>query len=672
MHDISTCGFQQVDNLNSRLKFTDSPAMKEIGGCCQDPQHDNYCADNLLQTQKNNCLVLSCSDAGHETFNKQERARSASPVTITGRHNNPLRRSSLTHKRAATYMVKDLYRSRTVAKLVSESKLLSKAQSRLLYEIPSFIPSDFGLEFCSRTRIKQTVADEGLKDPIFIDGNQKIGKFSNPFSIYGVESFTMKRNNTSNVIDCISKFNSQTHPQNVQKYALKKVNHCLLHADAISLKPKAIPQAAIALALEAHFLASVSHPNILSIRGIADPNLTPLGQMFFVVDQLHETLEQRITRKWIPNWKKYECINDGFLTDMFGTTSSQSKQSQHQKEALEFHLERHNAARELASALEHLHENRIVHRDIKPANIGFLMPSQVNSDNTNAHESRYHNSGRLQLFDFGIASELPSSTMFRENKRSKINGDVSSHVKDETFLLTPCVGTIRYMAPEVYLGRNYGTAADVYSMGIVFYQMFSLSTPYKGMTEKCMKSCVFQGGMRPGMEIQRYWYKDLRDLIPECWSQSLFRRPGAQEVAARLNLMVAQAENAIKSLEPKDSHNTEPFEIEDSQQRRGSLKDTIKKVIGRRMSLDKGLHKTTKRRHSIGGWIFEMENKPLKNETYNPNRRRSMGQTLITSAVQNLTASLERSNCTNSPEYRKRAQRRCSATKYSPGMESLF
>ena len=73
----------------------------------------------------------------------------------------------------------------------------------------------------------------------------------------------------------------------------------------------------------------------------------------------------------------------------------------------------------------------IVHRDIKPENI---MVS---------------NNGDYKLGDFGIARFMDHSTMATK------------------------IGTINYMAPEVYLGRKYGHAADIYSLGLVLYWLLN-------------------------------------------------------------------------------------------------------------------------------------------------------------------------------------------------------
>jgi serine/threonine-protein kinase len=94
---------------------------------------------------------------------------------------------------------------------------------------------------------------------------------------------------------------------------------------------------------------------------------------------------------------------------------------------------------QLCSALAQAHAERVIHRDIKPANI------LITSD------------GRVKVGDFGVARLAEGST------------DGAS---------ATIVGTPRYMAPEQARGRSATPATDVYSVGIVMYEMVAGSPPF--------------------------------------------------------------------------------------------------------------------------------------------------------------------------------------------------
>jgi len=99
----------------------------------------------------------------------------------------------------------------------------------------------------------------------------------------------------------------------------------------------------------------------------------------------------------------------------------------------------------LARALEYVHNQKIVHRDIKPANI--LIDDH----------------GRPRLSDFGIA------TMIEENETAATMTGVG-------------VGTPEYMSPEQASGHTVGFQADIYSLGIVFFELVTGRKPFTAET----------------------------------------------------------------------------------------------------------------------------------------------------------------------------------------------
>ncbi|MFI3115215.1 MAG: Stk1 family PASTA domain-containing Ser/Thr kinase [Clostridia bacterium] len=98
---------------------------------------------------------------------------------------------------------------------------------------------------------------------------------------------------------------------------------------------------------------------------------------------------------------------------------------------------------QIAEALEHAHSRGIIHQDIKPHNIMLLRD------------------GTLKVADFGIAK--------LENE-------------GETKVIKEAIGSVHYVSPEQAKGNTIDTRTDIYSLGVVMYEMVTGRTPYKGDT----------------------------------------------------------------------------------------------------------------------------------------------------------------------------------------------
>ncbi|MBW1673522.1 MAG: serine/threonine protein kinase, partial [Deltaproteobacteria bacterium] len=95
---------------------------------------------------------------------------------------------------------------------------------------------------------------------------------------------------------------------------------------------------------------------------------------------------------------------------------------------------------ETADALEYAHNNNVIHRDIKPANIMLLKI------------------GKVTVTDFGIAKSMSAS-----KTRSGI-----------------ILGTPNYMSPEQIMGRHIDARSDIFSLGVVFFQLLTGELPFTG------------------------------------------------------------------------------------------------------------------------------------------------------------------------------------------------
>lgn len=219
---------------------------------------------------------------------------------------------------------------------------------------------------------------------------------------------------------------------------------------------------------ETAMLANLDHKNIIKLYGRAAGDLTDAFVLndgyFILLDRLDETLHQRID-----TWKSRSGVRSGSPA----VTVAQIE-----------------VARSVADAVAYLHSKKIVFRDLKPDNVGFDA------------------NGVLKLFDFGFAIGLPERD--EENPAG--------------FLFDKC-GTPRYMAPEVALSLGYGLKADMYSFGMLLWEICALIKPFDYMKSHCQfQEAVFMGGERPEIEEQN-WPVAIKEIIRECWSADPSQRP---------------------------------------------------------------------------------------------------------------------------------------------------
>lgn len=136
---------------------------------------------------------------------------------------------------------------------------------------------------------------------------------------------------------------------------------------------------------------------------------------------------------------------------------------------------------QIAEALEHAHKNHIVHRDIKPHNI------MVTED------------GRVKVTDFGIARAASSSTVTN-----------TSNV----------IGSVHYFSPEQARGGYTDEKSDIYSLGIVMYEMITGKVPYEGDSPISVALKHIQEEIIPPREIDSTVPINLQNIIIKCAKKS--------------------------------------------------------------------------------------------------------------------------------------------------------
>ncbi|XP_057490034.1 serine/threonine-protein kinase STY46-like isoform X1 [Actinidia eriantha] len=142
---------------------------------------------------------------------------------------------------------------------------------------------------------------------------------------------------------------------------------------------------------------------------------------------------------------------------------------------------------DVSKGMNYLHQNNIIHRDLKAANL-LMDENEV-----------------IKVADFGVARvQTPSGVMTAET------------------------GTYRWMAPEVIEHKPYDRKADVFSFGIVLWELLTGKLPYEHLTPLQAAVGVVQKGLRP--TIPRHTYPKMVELLERCWQQDPSLRPEFSEI----------------------------------------------------------------------------------------------------------------------------------------------
>jgi serine/threonine protein kinase len=144
----------------------------------------------------------------------------------------------------------------------------------------------------------------------------------------------------------------------------------------------------------------------------------------------------------------------------------------------------------LADALRAAHERGIVHRDLKPGNV------MVDSE------------GRLRVLDFGLA---------RVEEAVPISSQLSTGTYEEPMTCQGMVlGTVPYMSPEQAEGKRVDFRSDLFSLGVVLYEMATGTRPFGGDTAASLISSILRDTPSSVTEVRPEMPEELDRVIQRC------------------------------------------------------------------------------------------------------------------------------------------------------------
>jgi eukaryotic-like serine/threonine-protein kinase len=159
---------------------------------------------------------------------------------------------------------------------------------------------------------------------------------------------------------------------------------------------------------------------------------------------------------------------------------------------------------QVADAMDHAHTQGILHRDLKSANV------------------RMTSSGQLKVLDFGLAMHIKDASFEGVTRSTALDSDGA-------------VGTLAYTAPELLQGKPPDVRTDIWSLGVMLYEMAAGRLPFQGRTDFELATMIMR---EPPAALPTHVTPGLRAVIMRCLSREPEKRyQHASEIRAALEAL---------------------------------------------------------------------------------------------------------------------------------------
>jgi len=245
---------------------------------------------------------------------------------------------------------------------------------------------------------------------------------------------------------------------------------------------------------EAKSISSLNHPHICTLHDVGHQD----GTDFLVMEYLEgETLAQRLSRGALPLPELVKISID------------------------------------ILDALEQAHRAGIVHRDLKPANVMLTK-------------------GGAKLLDFGLAKPGTSGTaaVAASVPLHSIALTISSASPQSPLTSSGgLVGTVQYMAPELFAGKEADTRSDIFSFGAMLYEMATGHRAFAGKTQIKVVSAILEDDLRPVSQVHPGLPAEIDHVVRACLEkQPQDRYQSAHDIAVELKWISQMAKEPAAGL----------------------------------------------------------------------------------------------------------------------------